>query len=351
MTRSAACGVSSTRSSAGPPADRGSVVRVLAAVDKFKGSLSAPEVASAVTSGCRWQRVSCIELPLADGGEGMLEALGGANRSTAVEGPLGARTHARWRLAGPTAVIEAAEAAGLTLAGGARANDPVRASTTGVGELIAEAIRSGAKRIVVGIGGSATSDGGAGAVAALRSLLPHDGIELVVACDVTTRFLDAGRVFGPQKGADARDVEPITNRLHGLHGEYLARFGLDVADVPGSGAAGGLAGGLAALGGTLVSGFNLVAHEVGLREQIAKADLVITGEGTLDETSRAGKVVGGVRDICESQGTAVHAVVGQSEGQDWIEHTSLTERFGLEQSMARPAACISRAVASLLRTL
>jgi glycerate kinase len=191
-------------------------------------------------------------------------------------------------------VIEMANASGLAIAGGEAHNDPIEASTVGTGQLVLLAISSGARRVIVGCGGSATTDGGAGALAAIGSPEVLRGVELVAACDVTTMFLDAARVFAPQKGATPEQVEQLTARLARLADSYRAEFGVEVTTLPGAGAAGGLAGGLAALGAKIVSGFELVADFVGLDRQLAAADLVMTGEGCLDRQSFSGKVVGGV---------------------------------------------------------
>ena len=150
---------------------------------------------------------------MADGGEGTLDALGGPNRESVVSGPLGDATSAAWRLSEGVAVIEMARASGLALVGGARGNDPMAASTAGTGELIAEAIESGADRVLIGVGGSATTDGGLGAIRALPSTARLRGVSMHVMCDVRTRFLDAARVFGPQKGASAAQIEMLTRRL------------------------------------------------------------------------------------------------------------------------------------------
>ncbi|MDQ6697454.1 MAG: glycerate kinase, partial [Actinomycetota bacterium] len=144
-------------------------MRVVAAPDKFRGTATAAEVAGAVASAVRQRGGQCIEVPLADGGEGTLEALGGPNRSTVVTGPLGDAVAAEWRLHRGTAVVEMARASGLELVGGADANDPIAAATHGTGELLAAALDAGAQRLIIGVGGSATTDGGLGA---LRSLYP-----------------------------------------------------------------------------------------------------------------------------------------------------------------------------------
>ena len=245
-------------------------MKVVAAVDKFRGTVTAAEVASAIGRACRELGHDCDEVPLADGGEGLLDVLGGADRRTVVTGPLGEPVEAAWRLHRGVAVIEMAQASGLALVGGAAGNDAMGATTAGVGELIEHALAAGARRIIVGLGGSATTDGGLGAVRAIRSPERLRCVELLIACDVSTRFRDAAVVFGPQKGASAAEVAMLTDRLDHLADVYATEFGVDVTALPGAGAAGGLAGGLAALGGVIVPGFDLVAGEVGLGDRIAR---------------------------------------------------------------------------------
>ena len=313
----------------------------LAAPDKFRGSLTAAQAARALADGARAAGWECRELPLADGGEGTLEVLGGANRAGVVTGPLGEPVEAGWRLDGGTAVIEAARAAGLSLAGGAEANDPVGASTRGVGELIAAALAAGAERVIVAVGGSATTDGGLGAVEAL-GWAPF-AVPVQVACDVQTPFLDAAEVFAPQKGASPEQVRLLVDRLAAL----AERYGPGVIGLPGSGAAGGLAGGLAALGAELVPGFGLVAAQAGLEEALQGADLVLTGEGRLDSTSFAGKVVGGV--LAASTRLGIEAAVVAGEIEDGLilpaPAFSLVERYGQARAWAEPAACIAELAA------
>jgi glycerate kinase len=258
--------------------------------------------------GLRAAGVEARELPLADGGEGTLDALGGERRRTRVTGPLGDPVEAEWSvLQDGTAVVEMARASGLALVEGA--NDPLRATTRGTGELIAQALDAGARAVVVAVGGSATTDGGLGAVEALGWSLR--GARVVVACDVETRFVDAARVYGPQKGATPADVTRLTRRLEKLAARYLARTGVEVRSLPGAGAAGGLAGGLAAIGAELRPGFDVVAEAAGFRGALAGADLVVTGEGRLDETSLAGKVVGRVLEAAAGAGTPAAVIAGQ----------------------------------------
>lgn len=321
-------------------------VKVVAAVDKFRDSATAAEVAAAIGHACWELDVECDEIPLADGGDGLLDVLGGPNRTTVVTGPLGDPVEAAWRLHQRTAVIEMARASGLTLAGGRDGNDPMGATTTGVGELIEQALTAGVDRIVVGLGGSATTDGGFGAIRAIPARTRLRGVELLVGCDVTTRFTDAATVFGPQKGATPAQIAMLTGRLERLAQMYLDEYGVDVRELPGAGAAGGLAGGLAALGGRLVPGFELVADEVDLYDRVPGADLVITGEGHLDAQSFEGKVVGGVAELAAELGVDVLVVCGDADDdvRTRLPTITLVERFGRDRAMAEPMGCIGQVV-------
>ena len=236
-------------------------MRVLAAVDKFRGTATAHEAARAIADACWTTGHECVELPMADGGEGTLAALGGANRTLQVQGPLGAPVEAAWRFHRGTAVIEMALASGLQLIGGAEHNDVIAASTNGTGQLIDAALNLGADRIIVCLGGSATTDGGLGAVQAITVPARLKRVEFLVACDVTTNFLDAAEIFAAQKGATATQIKFLTTRLTGTAEHYRQRFNVDVTRIAGSGAAGGLAGGLFALGATLMPGFDIVADD------------------------------------------------------------------------------------------
>ena len=325
---------------------------MVAAPDKFRGTATAAEVAAAVSRAaarCGWD---CDEVPMADGGEGTLAVLGGPNRTTVVSGPLGDPVRAGWRLHRGTAVIEVAHAIGLALAGGPDANDPVAASTHGAGELISAAVDAGAKRIIVCVGGSATTDGGLGAMRALFPAQRLRGVEILVACDVRTTFLDAAPIFAPQKGASPAQVELLRRRLERLAQVYRDEHGVDVTELPGSGAAGGLAGGLAALGARLVPGFDLVADEVELLDRVEGADLVVTGEGFLDAQTFEGKVVGGVVELAGVSDVPVVAVAGEVfDGVDArVDTVSLVARFGEDRALTDTAACIEEAVADVLRS-
>ena len=330
-------------------------MKVLAAVDKFKGTASAADVARAIGHACWELGFECDEVALADGGEGTLDVLGGANRENTVTGPLGDPVRAAWRFHRGTAVIEMARASGLTLVGGAESNDAIAASTTGTGELIDRALDLGAERIIVCLGGSATTDGGLGAVQAIHAPARLKGVEFLVACDVTTRFVDAATVFAPQKGASAAQVRLLTSRLERLVQLYRENHGVDVSAIDGAGAAGGLAGGLLALGARLVPGFDMVADEVDLVDRMKAADVVVTGEGRLDDTSFDGKVVGGVVEMCRTLGKPVGAVVGAIEMVDEHDMPSpiraTAQLYGIERSINEPLWCVEHAALEVLREI
>ena len=295
-----------------------------------------------------------VELPLADGGEGTLDTLlaarGGSRRSAWVTGPLGEPVEAHWGvLTGGVAVVEMAQASGLALVG-AR-NDPLRASTRGTGELIAAVRTQGFDRVLVAVGGSATTDGGLAAVEALGWSL--QGMKVTVACDVETPFVEAAKVFGPQKGASGAQVALLTRRLETLAEQYRKRTGVDVARLTHAGAAGGLAGGLAAIGAELVAGFDAVAEAVGLEAAMEDADLAITGEGKLDAPSLEGKVVGGVLGWAADLGVPNVAIVaGQVAddaraalaGRDGVQVLALTDRvWQVSETFTRAALLVEEA--------
>jgi glycerate 2-kinase len=326
---------------------------VLCCPDKFRGSLTADGAARALARGVERAGRRARRLPLADGGEGTLAVLcpdPATWRTARVTGPLGDAVDAPWGVRGGTAVVESARASGLGLVSGR--NDPLRATTRGTGELIRIALESGARRLIVGVGGSATTDGGLGALEALDFDLR--GAEVVVACDVETRFVDAARVFGPQKGADAAAVARLEERLAGLAERYGSDLGVDVRERPMAGAAGGLAGGLAALGATLRPGARLVAETVGLRAALADASLALTGEGRFDATSRAGKVVGHVLDEARSAGVPVAIVAGEADADALetlppdVRCVTLTSLAGSSERAVRDAARLTADAGELL---
>jgi glycerate 2-kinase len=228
-----------------------------------------------------------------------------------------------------------------------------------VGELLLAARDAGARRIVVGCGGSATTDGGRGAYEAVGSPAALQGIELVVACDVTTRFGDAAAVFGPQKGASASQVEELGRRLVAVAARYRDETGVDVTGLPGGGAAGGLAGGLAALGARIEPGFDFVAELVGLPDRLGRADLAVTGEGHLDAPSFHGKVPGGVLGLAlarGARGTAlpVLCIAGGADASvlaappAGLEAVSLTARFGRARARTETTTLIGLVTAEAL---
>jgi glycerate 2-kinase len=323
---------------------------VVCCPDKFRGSLTAGEAADAFASGVERAGRPAVRLPLADGGEGTLEVLcpaADARRTLRVTGPLGDPVDAEWGLRGDTAVIEMARASGLALVHGG--NDPLRATTYGTGEVLRAALDAGVRRAIVAVGGSATVDGGLGALEALGFDLR--GAEVVVACDVSTTFVDAASVFGPQKGADPTAVEELDRRLERLSGCYRDARGVDVRDMPGSGAAGGLAGGLAAYGARLVPGAALVADVVGLRSTLATAALVLTGEGRLDTTSFAGKVVGNVLHEAHVIGIPAGIVAGDAAPgapPPGVDCVTLVDLAGSVDAALEDAARLAAAAAEAL---
>jgi glycerate kinase len=337
-------------------------VHVVVAADKFRGTATAAEVGAAVVSAVEAARGTCHVVPVADGGEGFLEAMGGANRTSWSTGPLGDPVMAGWRLSGGRAVIEMAQASGLTLVP-EDARDPVAASTYGTGELLAAAIDAGAKQVLVGVGGSATTDGGFGALRALYPLQRLRGIDIRVACDVRTKFVDAAEVFAPQKGASPSQVELLRRRLERLAEVYHEDYGVDVSELEGSGAAGGLAGGLAAIGATLERGFDLVADEVDLFGHLEAADLVVTGEGFVDAESFDGKVVGGVLALAGELGVPGLVLAGEifdapqvaslsgTLDSAGVTVVSLVERFGEQRAKRDTLACIAEAITEHLAGL
>ena len=330
-------------------------MHVVVASDKFRGTATAAEVGRAVAAAVEATGVTCDVVQVADGGEGFLDAMGGANRTTLVTGPLGDPVEAAWRISGGQAVVEMAQASGLALVADGE-HDPVAASTYGTGELIGAAIDAGAKRVLVGVGGSATTDGGFGALRALYPLQRLRGIDIRVACDVRTRFVDAADVFAPQKGATPTQVELLRRRLERLAEVYTEDYGVDVSDLEGSGAAGGLAGGLAAVGATLERGFELVADEVDLFGHLEGTDLVITGEGFVDAGSFEGKVVGGVLALAGEMGVPALVIAGElfdevdvlrlagEMNPAGVSAVSLVERFGDRRARRNTLACLAEVV-------
>ena len=331
------------------------MAKVVLAFDKFRGTATASELTRAVAAAVPTGN-EVVPVPLADGGEGSLEVLGGPNKFTEVTGPLGDPVRAGWRLEGREAFIEMAAASGLVLVGGQEGNDPLAADTLGTGELIHTAVEMGARVITVFLGGSATTDGGWGALRALPPAPRMKEIDLVVATDVDTFFTDAGVVFGPQKGASPAQVKLLTGRLQRLTQVYSETYGREVGAVPGAGAAGGLAGGLYAVGGRIESGFDVLAERSELDIHLEDADLVITGEGYMDDESFNGKVVGGVADWAKAAGTATLAIVGDMDADLAVPDgnfraISLTERFGQVRAMEETSALVAQVASEAVSAL
>ena len=306
----------------------------LVAPDSFKGTFSASEVAAAIAGGLRAEGREAVELPVADGGEGTMDvlvtAIGGDVRPATVSDPLGRPVEAAFALLPDgSAVVEMAKASGLSLVDEAE-RDAWAASTRGTGELIAAAAEAGASPIVVTVGGSATTDGGAGALEALQSF--EDDIQLKVVCDVRVPFEDAPRVFGPRKGAGPELVKRLERRLD----ELASSFPRDPRGVPMTGCAGGLSGGLwAALGAELVAGAPYVLDAIGFDAHMRGSAFVVTGEGALDDQTLKGKIVGEVATRCRQGGVPCHAIVGRNALDPFderiIDLASVTEATTLDE--------------------
>lgn len=320
---------------------------VLVAPDSFKGTLRATEVAAAVARGLEragWVPDRC---PVADGGEGTLEvlltALGGETAGARAHDPLGREITAGFGLLedGRTAVVETAQASGLALvAEGER--DPLAASTQGTGELVLAAVEAGAQVVLVGVGGSASTDGGAGAIRAIERAGGLRGGRLVVLCDVRTPFERAAEVFGPQKGADPDAVRRLARRLR----EQARRLPRDPRGVPMTGAGGGLAGGLwAAFGARLEPGAAFVLDALDFDPRARAARAVVTGEGRLDRQTLDGKAVGEVSVRCRQAGVPCHALVG-SNALDRFDQRLLdlqtVDEAGTPAALARAAERLGR---------
>ena len=313
---------------------------VLVAPDSFKGTHASSAVAHAIASGVRSAGLEAVEMPVADGGEGTAAVLGGSEVTATVSGPLGDPVSASFVLrADGSAVVECAAASGLGLVEEAE-RDAWAASTYGTGELIAAAVSAGASSVLVAVGGSATTDGGAGAVEALKEAGLSPRME--VLCDVRTPFEDAARVFGPQKGADAAMVKRLSTRL----AEIAAAAPKDPRGVPMSGAAGGLAGGLwAHFGAKLVPGAPYVLEALGFEDAMRAALFVVTGEGRLDRQSLAGKAAGEVATRCRQSGVPCRAVVGSVDLDAFEERILDLERV-IEASTLEEIVAAGRRVVS-----
>lgn len=360
-------------------------MKIVLAFDSFKGNLSAREVCEIAAEGIRSVRpdAETVILPMADGGEGtaeaMMSALGGEWVPMTVTGPL---KHMRveagyaWLPESKTAVVEMAVASGLPLLKPDE-RDPIHATTFGTGELIRAAIEKGAEKILLTVGGSATVDGGLGAAQALGwshrmaadgsfQIVPPRSLgfpEIDVLCDVTNPLCGpngAARVYGPQKGATPEQVEVLEGRLASLAAEVQQQLGKDLRDLPGAGAAGGLAfGAVAFMGGKLVPGIDTVMATVGLAEALRGAGWVLTGEGKFDSQSVQGKVVDGVQRLAKQAGAKTGVIAGcvrlaepewRAAGVEWVE-TLQPEGMSTEESIARSRELLFEAAAAFARGL
>lgn len=286
---------------------------VLVAPDSFKGSFAAEEVAAAIVRGLDSAGVTTRAMPLADGGEGtgavLRRALGGELHSALVHDPLGRTRSASFiLLADGRAVVEVAQASGLTTIA-ERERDAEAASSAGTGELIVAAIESGASAVLVAAGGSATTDGGSGAIDALAAAGGLRGRKLAVVCDVRTPFERAAALFAPQKGADEATVARLERRLE----RAATRLPRDPRGIPMSGAAGGLAGGLwAVFDARLEPGASFVLDAIGFDRALRASHAVILGEGRLDATTFEGKALAEAATRARQLGVPAHAIVGRS---------------------------------------
>jgi glycerate 2-kinase len=365
-------------------------VRVVIAPDSFGGTLGATAAAEAVAAG--WRRGApgddLVLVPVADGGTGFVDvlhtALGGALRQVSVTGPFGDPVPAAWLHVGDTAYVESAAACGLHLVPRERRTPDVagRVTSRGVGELVAAARSAGVAEIVIGLGGSATTDGGAGLLAALGAVpvdadgapLPPGGaalarcarldghvdlggVRLVAAADVDNPLLGrhgAAAVFGPQKGADDAAIAALDAALAAFADVLAAATGVDVRDEPGAGAAGGLGGALLALGARRVSGADLVRELTGLDAALDRAalngpGLAVTGEGSFDWQSLRGKLVTAVARSAAARGVPCLVLAGQvSVGRREAAAVGVDAAYavaddagGVEQSLADPAGTLA----------
>jgi glycerate kinase len=354
-------------------------MRILIAPDKFKGSLSAKEAAEAIARGFRqvFPESICHLLPLADGGEGLLDAFqengNFSLKETTVRDALGRPVTASWLLnqeaSGQTAIIESSQANGLWRIA-SRDRNPARSSTYGVGQLVRKAISAEANQILIGIGGSATNDAGIGLAAALGyeflnksgeplepvpehflEIANIDSTQLIdfpqirVACDVKNPLFGirgATRVYGPQKGIPTENLEHAEAGLRHVAKIAAAHFQKDFSEHPGAGAAGGLGFGLMTFcKATLESGFDCIAKTLHAAEQIAKADLVITGEGSLDAQTLEGKTPMGVSQLARKYGIPIYALAGKISDED-----QLREHFDGMDSILKPGLSLEDAIAN-----
>ncbi|SEF21742.1 glycerate kinase [Amycolatopsis pretoriensis] len=352
-------------------------MKILVAPDKFKGSLTAAEVASAVASGLAdvHPGVAVQQLPVADGGDGTVDAAVAAGYERVrvpARGPTGAPVTASYAVRGDTAVVELAEASGLHRLPGAPA--PLTATSAGTGDVIAAAVRAGCRRIVLGVGGSACTDGGAGMLTALGARLfdragrdlPFGGaalaglalldraelfeVDIELASDVDNPLYGprgAAFVYGPQKGASSEDVETLDAALR----HWASIAGPDFASRPGAGAAGGVGfAAMAVLGATMRPGIELLLDLLGFDAALTGASLVITGEGSLDEQTLSGKAPAGVARAAAAKGIPCIAVSGRCRlPSPQLHAAGISAAYALTDLEPDPARCMAEAAPMLRR--
>ncbi len=341
--------------------------KIILAFDSFKGSASSEELAEAATAGIADACPHCetVRFTLADGGEGTTAALAAAFAATPVSaatfGPLGDCITAQYAITGNTAIIETAAASGLTLVPEGRRN-PMKTSNYGTGVLIADAIRRGCRKIILGLGGSATNDAATGILAALGyRFLDSDGHELypcgenltkitaidasdtdprlartefVLACDVDNPFCGkngAAAVYAPQKGATPEQVRALDDGMRHYASLLLSLTGTDISDIPGAGAAGGIAGGLLPfVNARIRSGIDTVLDTLGFDDALDGADLVLTGEGRIDAQSAMGKAISGIVRRAARNNVPVIALAGEVADASALIDSGLTAAFSIQ---------------------
>ena len=312
-------------------------MKILAAIDSFKGSATSEQLNVAALSGVLavFPDGQVQSIPIADGGEGVLDVL--AHQENAIiktsltTDLLGRHLEVPYLLLGDTAVIESAKVIGIDLVK-VSPETISRASSFGLGAVVQAAIQTGAQTIIVSLGGTGTSDGGQGF---LKSLETRDlsGVTLIGASDVTNPYYGengAATIFAAQKGATVAQITQLNQRDEHFAKELLKDRGIDLQKIPGAGAAGGLGGAIALLGGRLTSGFDLIADLVHLEQAIADSDLVLTGEGHLDHQSSQGKVVSGVAKLAKKYGKPCVALVGSRSDELGMLETDLTAAFSIQ---------------------
>lgn len=312
-------------------------MKILATIDSFKGSATSEQLNAAALDGIslRFPTYDVQNLPIADGGEGVLDVLGfqanAVRKMCQTVDLLGRHLETYYLLLGDTAIIESAKVIGIDLVT-VSSETVEQASSFGLGQLVISAKAAGAKKIIVSLGGTATSDGGQGL---LKSLMTIDlsGIELIGATDVTNPYYGkngAANIFASQKGATLEQIAQLNARDAAFAQEKLLTQGIDLQSIPGTGAAGGLGGAIVLLGGQLVSGFDLIANLIALESAIASSDLILTGEGHLDSQSSQGKVVSGVAKLAQKHGKPCVALVGSFETDIGGLEKTLTAIFSIQ---------------------